>query len=328
MRRRLLRLLIAFVLVSLVAALALFSILSVISYNVLSNTVPACGNAPPESIGTPADFAFVGVDTAPYLMPDFQRVHFPSREDHYDIAAFYVPSSTTPEAEARTVILVHGIATCKSTPSILLMAGMLHRHGYNVLMLDLREHGESQIEDGRHSGGIEESRDVLGAFDWLTARGIPDANIGLLGISLGGATTMIAFGAEARIPALWEDSGFADIRNLVAGQAALLRMPPFVTDTTLLAGRLMTNDDLEAMTPLMAMANTGGRALFITHGTDDTLIPIANAKQLEAAARAIGAREQTWYVEGAGHIQAHELYPAEYERRLLAFFDAALAAAP
>jgi uncharacterized protein len=325
MRRRLLRLLAAFGIISLIAAFALVIALSVMGYNVLSRALPACGNTPPELIFTPANFAFGDMDTTAYQMNDFQRITFPSREDGLTIAAFYVPSAALPESDTRTVILTHGVSACKSMPSILLAAGMLHRRGYNVLMLDLREHGESPVEDNRHAAGSEEYRDVLGAFDWLTtARGIPAANIGLFGISLGGATSLIAFGEEPRIRALWNDSGFADVRNLVVGEVLRLSMPPFLTDTTLLTARLLANDDLEARTPLMAMATTAGRTVFITHGSADTLIPIANAYQLEATIRAAGGSVQTWYVDGATHTEAMGLYPAEYEARLLAFFEAAL----
>ena len=44
---------------------------------------------------------------------------------------------------------------------------MLARSGFSVLMMDLRDAGDSDVEDGRVAWGTEEYLDVLGAWDWL-----------------------------------------------------------------------------------------------------------------------------------------------------------------
>ena len=41
-------------------------------------------------------------------------------------------------------------------------AGMLWRNGFNVLLIDLRDTGDSTFQDGRSTIGNEEHRDVLG----------------------------------------------------------------------------------------------------------------------------------------------------------------------
>ena len=58
---------------------------------------------------------------------------------------------------------------------VLTAAGMLNKQGFNILALDMRDHGDSTIEDGRHAAGTEEYQDVLGGFDWL-APGMPFPN--------------------------------------------------------------------------------------------------------------------------------------------------------
>ena len=96
------------------------------------------------------------------------------------------------------MILVHGLKSCRRDENVLMPAGMLRRHGFGVLLIDLRDHGDSDDEDLRFAGGTEEYLDVLGAWDWLAAQGVPKDRIGILGMSFGAATTVIAGGEEPR----------------------------------------------------------------------------------------------------------------------------------
>ena len=61
-------------------------------------------------------------------------------------------------------------------------------------MIDLRGHGQSS--PARMSFGLKEHRDILGAVDWLKGRGYRPGHIGVLGQSMGGASTLYAVAAE------------------------------------------------------------------------------------------------------------------------------------
>ena len=63
------------------------------------------------------------------------------------------------------MILVHGLGGCKNAIDVLVPAGMLWRHGFSVLLIDLRNIGESDFVDGRSTAGNVEYQDVLGAWD-------------------------------------------------------------------------------------------------------------------------------------------------------------------
>jgi dipeptidyl aminopeptidase/acylaminoacyl peptidase len=95
-------------------------------------------------------------DFSAYEMADFQTVNFPSREDNVRINAWYVAASGLDEGNAPAVILVHGPGDCKRSPFILLPAGMLNHAGLKVLMIDQRNHGDSQVTDGRYAAGTVE----------------------------------------------------------------------------------------------------------------------------------------------------------------------------
>src|SRR4029450_13001357 len=79
-------------------------------------------------------------DTAPYLMPEPETVTIPSRDPGIEVSGWYIPAT---ERDAPTVIVVHGLTACNREHAVLLPAGMLHRHGFSVLLIDLRDHGDS-----------------------------------------------------------------------------------------------------------------------------------------------------------------------------------------
>ncbi len=262
------------------------------------------------------------IDTTPYLMPGYQTVSFPSRGDAaVSISAWWVPGTS---ASAPAVVVVPGLGDCKRWPAVLLPAGMLHRDGFSVLLIDLRNEGASTRDTGRYTGGIREYRDVLGAFDWLRAtKGIPAGRIGVLGMSLGAATAMVAMGQEQAIAAIWEDSGFADINVAISDELARNGYPTWLSIGAVIAGRL-EGVDITSLSPLEAMARLNGRPIEIVHGTADTRLPVKHAYALRDAVEAHGGHPEVWILPGVAHVQAVFDDTAEYERRLDAFFDAAL----
>jgi fermentation-respiration switch protein FrsA (DUF1100 family) len=204
---------------------------------------------------------------------------------------------------------------------------MLHRNGFSVLLIDLRDHGDSTLEDGRYAGGTEEYRDVLGAWDWLqTAQGVPAERIGLAGISLGAATVVIATGHELRVAATWEDSSYADLPSIIRNELTRAGYPTFLDTGAVLAGKLISGDDLTAGSPLDGVNRLAGRPIFITHGELDERIAVRYGHDLAAAAEAGGSPVGSWFVPGSGHTQAMVDQPDEYERRLVEFFSGTIGA--
>jgi dipeptidyl aminopeptidase/acylaminoacyl peptidase len=258
------------------------------------------------------------VDTTRYAMPRPEDVRFPSRDPAITISGWWIPS-TNPAAPA--VVVVHGHTSCKRDDDVLLPAGMLYRSGISVLLVDLRDHGDSSDEDLRYAGGTEEYRDVLGAWDWLqSAKSIPAERIGLLGISLGAATTLIASGEEARVAATWADSSYADIGVAIRAELARNGYPEFLEVGGVAMARLLSGDDLRSRSPLVAVGRMTGRRLFITHGADDRRLSVDYAHTLIDSADAAGVDVASWIVPGAEHTQAMWRHAEEYEGRLADFF--------
>ena len=97
------------------------------------------------------------------------------------------------------IIIVHGSGGCRHDESNLMAAGILHRNGFNAFIIDLREFGDSEVDDSQHTGGNLESRDVLGAWDWLVeTKGFAPESIGFWGLSFGAGVISIAASAEPK----------------------------------------------------------------------------------------------------------------------------------
>ena len=89
----------------------------------------------------------------------------------------------------------------------------LAQRGVTTIAIDLRGHGQSS--DARLSFGIHEHRDILGAVDWLRAQGYPAGSIGVLGVSLGGVSAILAAAHEPAIGATVSDCAFAELAPLL-----------------------------------------------------------------------------------------------------------------
>jgi dipeptidyl aminopeptidase/acylaminoacyl peptidase len=253
------------------------------------------------------------VDDTPYRMATYQDVAFSARGDNLTIRGWFIPSESPSE---NVVIVVHGLRVCRRDPTVLLPAGMLHRNGFNVLMIDLRNHGDSDIQDGRTSAGNREYRDILGAFDYLVAQGYAPEHIGLVGISLGGGAAVIAFGEEPQLAALWVDSTFSDIRLAVEGELSRNGYPTILANAAGLVSQF-TGVNLLERSPLQAMANNANRPVFIAHSRGDLRLSYTFGESLYAAA---GENAELWLVDSLDHVEAIYRLPEEYEMRLVGFF--------
>jgi len=280
----------------------------------------------------PADFDTAGIspeftvdlDTTPYRMAGFEDVTFPSRDPKgCALHAWWVPAG--PDAPA--IVLLHRQSSCRRDPVILLPAGMLHRDGFSVLLVGLRDHGDSQVEDGRYANGTEEYLDVLGGWNWLVGvKGIPQRRVGVPGESLGAVVATIAAGEEPRVAALWEGSAYSNLHSDAPEEMQRLGLPTFLFDAGDFMGRVLSGDDPTSKSPDTEAARLGGRPFFIVHGAADKRCNVHHARDLAAAANAGGTPVEPWIVPGAHHSEAAFLDPVAYESRLADFFSKALGA--
>ncbi len=129
----------------------------------------------------------------------YENVNFPAH-DGLRLSGWFLPTSGSPTKGGATIIFLHGWlwnrlglaaddifsnVTGASAVEMLRLAHAMSNDGYNVLMYDTRNHGESAAA-GPITFGLEESNDLLGALAYLDAR--MDVNmeqVGVVGFSMG-----------------------------------------------------------------------------------------------------------------------------------------------
>lgn len=275
---------------------------------------------------TPADFQIIydnvkNFDTTPYLMPVYEEVSFSSRDPKITLAGWYIPG----DEGAPAVVVTHGIGAAKYAGNILTIAGMLHKNGFNVLMFDLRNHGQSTVDDGRTSIGNREYKDVLGAWDYLiNVRGFSPERVGVFGLSLGGASTLDAFAEEPRIAAIMVDSPFSNLQQVISEELVRNGYPSMLAPASILTARLINGVDLLEHSPQDAILKNAGRPMYLVHGLIDQRINVHHTRDLVSLADQKGVVVQAWFVEGADHVCAEFVAPAEYEQKMAAFYTQAL----
>ena len=121
---------------------------------------------------------------------EFEEVEFKSRCGDVLLDGWYL----TGQVGAPVVVFVHGVGVTRTACGMTRIAADLVGRGFGVLMFDLRGHGLSGGK--RLSGGWHERMDVLGAYDYLHARGVSSEKIGLMGLSMGAGAAALAAAEE------------------------------------------------------------------------------------------------------------------------------------
>jgi dipeptidyl aminopeptidase/acylaminoacyl peptidase len=313
-------------------ALVVYSGLSTVIYLQLATVEAECAAHPEEAAFTPGAFTRIvdgevtEFDTTPYLMSSFEQVSFPSRDPDIMISAWYVEAQGVDDpSDEPAVIVVHGFNDCRQRTLPLTAGGMLNKHGFNVLIIDLQEHGASTIDDRRMTAGSREYLDILGAWDWLVEeKEMPEEKIGVVGFSLGAASSMIAMAEEPRIAAVWEDSGFGALDKILQSELDRIGLPRFFASGALTMGRVISGDNLMEFEPLEEVTELDGRPIFIVHGTADERVALETAIDLADVVNANGGDVTPWITDGSAHIESAFDYPDEYEEKLVDFFNRSL----
>jgi fermentation-respiration switch protein FrsA (DUF1100 family) len=246
-----------------------------------------------------------------------EDISFSSVDGEINLRGWYFPVQDSEPV----IIMVHGADGNRADPSIGMpeIARGLVEHGYNVLMFDLRGHGES--EGNRMSAGYYERRDLLGAVEYIKGRGLE--HIGVLGFSVGAVTTLMAAAESEDIDAVVADSSFADLKDMMAPEfSKRTKFPELFLQPLLFMVKIMYGVDFNAIKPVDSVSGIAPRPIFFIHGELDETVPLEHAYRLHEASQ--NPENQLWVASGAGHVRAYIMYPEEYMNNITAFFDGIL----
>jgi dipeptidyl aminopeptidase/acylaminoacyl peptidase len=218
------------------------------------------------------------------------------------------------------IVLVSGYGDTQD--QMLPFAEFLTRAGFSALTYNTRARATSGGE--YVTLGVLEQSDLISAVTYATGR--PDVDprrIGVLGISLGGATAILAAARDKRIQAVVDDCGFSDAPRVIAASFEhFIHLPAFpFAPITIWIASARAGIDVDGVRPMDVIARISPRPVFIIHGTADYVVPLDNSRRNFAEAQ---EPKELWLVPGARHGQAHTVAKADYEKRVVDFFRTAL----
>lgn len=216
------------------------------------------------------------------------------------------------------VLLFHGVSDNRT--GMLGHAEFLLRHGYSVVMMDSRAHGESG--GAMCTYGWKERYDTVSVVNALYATEHV-RHLYALGVSMGAAIALQSAAVEPRIEAVSAEASFANLRE-VSYDYAGLEISPLLGRTLFRPASMMAMHeaekdggfDVDDVSPEKAVAARAFPVLLIC-GTNDRRIPCRHSQRIFNAAK---GPKLLWGVEGAGHAAALGTAPVEYENRVVSFF--------
>lgn len=188
-----------------------------------------------------------------------------------------------------------------------------HDMGYNFLAIDNCGAGESEGEFV--SFGVKESSDAINWAKLLTEKFGHDIEILIFGLSLGGATTLIACGSKdlpSQIRCAIVDSPYSSFRAEEDYILSLLKLPEAIYPVFFFiinhVFKKNTGLTLKDASPIKAVKKASVPIMFI-HGEDDVFVPSKFSKELASACASVSQLE---LFDKASHCQSFHWEPEHY----------------
>jgi pimeloyl-ACP methyl ester carboxylesterase len=239
--------------------------------------------------------------------------------DGVDLRAWWVPAA----AAKGTVVMAHGLN--RSRIEMVRRVPFVHSAGWNALLLDLRHHGASGGKTTTF--GAKEKEDVKAAV--RLARERSPGPIVLWGVSLGGASVVLAAAEDSTVAGVICDSSYRSLRDTVQHHLQLFRGWRFwlrivprwpVADLTLFWIGRRGRFDPATVDVRAAAARLAGRPVLFVANSEDRRMPKEIAFDLQAAA---GPGAEVLIVPGRSHGGAWRDGTAAYQAAAAALLEAA-----
>lgn len=252
----------------------------------------------------------------------YEAVAFKPPDSPITLRAWWIP---TEKARAALVFVHGGGEDNRNLPhgGGLALARDLAARGYALLMIDLRNYGESDgVPEGITYGDLE-ANDVIGAIDFLAARA-PGLPVGAIGFSMGGATVLRAAARDTRLRAVVTDSAFADARDVaVAFTHAATGLPSFIAAPFVWSAEHIHGAPLALGATSAALRGAKFPPVLLIHNEHDPIVPIEHGRRLAAAipGAEIWITSEREASPFGTHIKSYLLAPQRYVARVTGFLD-------
>ena len=286
---------------------------------------------------TPAEFYTSGIDNGPFPGEGWNRWVGFDLSDYWltDIPVVDVTIPVGDGVELRgwwleaddataTVIVTHGYGASRRDFNTLLPTSMLIREGFNVLLVDQRNSGESSCTTGRHTAGQVESDDFADVASWALAGGHAEpGRLGMFGVSGGGIATSVLPAKTTDVLAFAIESAIFDFADTATREVEYQGFPGFLWRLADVASRLR-GDNLQAVPIAQAVEALDGRPMMILHGTLDQRLAFEEAVKLASFGASVGQSVALEPFVGSDHTEGMLRETERYQQLLGDFFREAL----
>ena len=241
----------------------------------------------------------------------FQPVSLFNKQDNLSLSGWYIPAKNR-----AAIILLHGYGNNRM--EMRSRAEVLARHGYGVLLYDLRGHGESQGEV--RAFGWEDVSDVQAALQFLSAREEVDADrIGILGFSIGGQIAIRATAEYKQIQAIIaDDPSFVTVADAPTPTTTKEHLMYLVSWIDVRCVSLWTGIPIPSGITTVMGAIAPRPIMFIDTGQTEGRVLVRHYYEVADEPK------ELWEIPETYHGGQFDARPAEYEEKMITFFNAAL----
>ena len=226
-----------------------------------------------------------------------------SGEDGYALHAQLIEN---PNPSDRYMLLSHGYTDNRY--GSLKYAKLYLELGFNVIVYDLRGHGENEATYCTYSA--RERKDLRALIADSRSRYGDMALFGLHGESLGAATSVAVLEYRPQVDFVVADCGFSNIRDVLVGGLKSAHLPGGLVDVTSLFAKLRYGYGYGDMRPIDSLRDNVIPILFI-HGAADSFIPPSHSEAMSEATRGYS---EVHLIEDAGHAESVLTNPEAYRR--------------
>ena len=238
--------------------------------------------------------------------------------DGLKLHAVYIPPVNDKAQKKRVVICFHGY-TSKCLSDFTGVSAYYLRNGYAMLQPDARAHGESE---GHYIGfGCLDRKDAIGWINFVIQKCGEDVEIILHGVSMGGATVLMASGLELppQVKGIVSDCGFTSPKEIFTHVLhSMYHLPAFpVIPMADYINKKKAGYGMDECNAKREVAKAKIPILFI-HGSKDTFVPVNMCHELYECC---ASKKQKVIIEGAAHGESYYKEPERYEAALDKFFE-------
>ena len=267
------------------------------------------------SLGEKADW-----DPSDYFIENYKEVSIFADDGEIELKSWWVEN----DLSNPTIILLHGLTSSKNSPDILLPMGMMNKSEFNLLAIDMRDHGESTCEDGFYAAGQNETDDVVAAIDWLIDKGISPSNIGIYGNSLGALVGLMTPAKTNEFGSIAVIDPPVDFETLVREEMSYQGFPTFLWEPIYHYALVFKRINMLKDIPEEALSKGNKQPLLIFSGLQSDRVLPHHSDDLVDIAEANDIDYNIYKYDGMGHTQILYFYTEEYSQLLTDFYKSTL----